>query len=862
MRQIRLNSLGFGSSKIALASAIGLGLAAVPATAQAQTNDADDAVEADDSVIIVTATRRAQDVQNIPLAVTAVSPAELERQAVVNVTQVSQVSPSFSSSNAQNSGGTVVLRIRGVGTTSNNIGFESAVGVFIDGTYQSRPAVALSEFVDVERLEVLRGPQGTLFGRNTSAGALNITTRRPDLNEFGGFVNASYGNFDMYSVQGAVNAPLVQDTLAARFSGAYRKRDGFVRVIDETGEIGRTNEVDQFLVRGQLGYESEGGVRARLIFDYSEVNGNCCAPVEVLKSPLETGGVFGLSGLGAAGGQLVPAATTPFDTDGLNGALDGLTASQTFAQTSNLDQWGVSLEVEVPLGSAADLIYIGSYRDFHSESDSDSDFTTLDLFETGRGPAGLSDGTDIKTMTHELRIQGEALGGSLEWLIGGYYSDEEIDSTAYAALGSQWDQFVGTLLLPSTGGAFGLSPLSLFSGGTNPAGSSSTNRFFQDSKSWSIFTHNTLEIADGFKATVGLRYSDESKDGSFEQLASNPGACPGIVSNVVGAPLNGAPPIPGALVPTILITGCFPFVAPADLAASAVLPLPRTFDGTFSDSELIYTGKLSYEFADPVNVYASFTHGYKSGGFNLDATAAIGGADPRFASEEVDAYEIGMKARMLDNAVTLNVALFHEEFSNFQVLEFTGAQFQTFNVPKAESTGFEIESQIRPSDELNINLGITYTDAEYPGDCATAADALRVQNLCGNPLTNAPQLVGIMGATWTKEINDDLQFFLNGQIRMEDDRRTSTQPSTPPTTPAQLGNTPLLPFDIQDSNTKINLRAGLGQIDGGWGIEAWVTNLTDEVTRGVTFSTTLRSGSRSAFPQEPRMYGITLRGEF
>lgn len=832
----------------------------MPVAAFAQDNDQPEAEEAE-GVIIVTATRRAQDVQDIPVAVTAVSPQELERQAVVNVTQISQVSPSFSSSNAQNSGGTVVLRIRGVGTTSNNIGFESAVGVFIDGTYQSRPAVALSEFVDVERLEVLRGPQGTLFGRNTSAGALNITTRRPDLNEFGGYVNASYGNYDMYSLQGAVNAPIVQDTLALRVSGAVRKRDGFVTVIDETGPIGATNEIDQFLVRGQLGYESEGGVRARLIFDYSEVNGNCCAPVEVLKSPLETGGVFGLAGLGAAGGQLVPAATTPNNNRELNAALDGLTASQNFAQTSNLDQWGVSLEVEVPLGSAADLIYIGSYRDFHSQSASDSDFTTLDLFETGRSPTGQS-GTDIKTMTHELRIQGDALGGSLEWLIGGYYSDEEIDSTAFALLGSQWDPYVGALLLPSTGGAFGANPLTLFSGGTNPAGTSSTNRFTQDSKSWSVFTHNTLEIFDGFRATIGLRYSDESKDGAFEQLASNPGACPGIVSNVVGAPLNGAPSIPGALVPTILITGCFPFVAPADLAASAVLPLPRTFDGRFSDEELIYTGKLSYEFAAPVNVYASFTHGYKSGGFNLDATAAIGGADPSFASEEVDAYELGMKARLLDNAVTLNVALFHEEFTNFQVLEFTGAQFQTFNVPLAESTGFEIESQIRPSDELSINLGITYTDAKYPSDCATSADALRVQNLCGAALTNAPQLVGIMGATWTKEISNDLEFFLNGQVRMEDDRRTSTQPSTPPTTPAQLGNTPLLPFDIQDSNTKINLRAGIGQIDGGWGIEAWVTNLTDEVTRGVTFSTTLRSGSRSAFPQEPRMYGVTLRGEF
>jgi len=175
--------------------------------AMAQDAGADDA-GFENNVIIVTATKRAEDVQDIPLAVTAVSPVELERQGVVNVQNITQVSPSFSTSQAQNSSGTVVLRIRGVGTTSNNIGFESAVGIFIDGAYQSRAGVALSEFVDVERVEVLRGPQGTLFGRNTSAGALNITNKRPELGEFGGFVNATYGNYDHFNLQGAINVPL------------------------------------------------------------------------------------------------------------------------------------------------------------------------------------------------------------------------------------------------------------------------------------------------------------------------------------------------------------------------------------------------------------------------------------------------------------------------------------------------------------------------------------------------------------------------------------------------------------------------------------------------------------------------------
>jgi outer membrane receptor protein involved in Fe transport len=263
----------------------------------AQDNDTVAAPDESDGVIIVTATRRAQDIQDVPIAVTAVGQDELNKQGVVNVQNITQVSPSFSTSNAQIASGSVVLRIRGVGTTSNNIGFESAVGIFVDGAYQSRPGVALSEFVDIERVEVLRGPQGTLFGRNTSAGALNITTNKPDVTSFGGFANATYGNYDLMSVQGAINAPIVEDTLAVRLTGAYRQRDGDVNIVDAAGaSIGESGSIDQFLVRGQLGYESEGGVTGRLIFDYSESDNKCCAAVEVFADTTLEGSLAALGG--------------------------------------------------------------------------------------------------------------------------------------------------------------------------------------------------------------------------------------------------------------------------------------------------------------------------------------------------------------------------------------------------------------------------------------------------------------------------------------------------------------------------------------------------------------------------------------
>ncbi|MCB2083298.1 MAG: TonB-dependent receptor [Sphingomonadaceae bacterium] len=740
------------------------------------------------------------------------------------------------------------MRIRGVGTTSNNIGFESAVGIFIDGAYQSRPGVALSEFVDVERVEVLRGPQGTLFGRNTSAGALNITNKRPDLGEFGGFVNATYGNRDLYSIQGAVNAPLIEDTLALRVTGAYRERDGYYTLVDRNGaEIGESNGADQWLVRGQLGWETESGIRGRIIADYAKSTAPFGAALEVLQSPVETAGLFAAVGLGVRGGMAGPdVAISRFDTGSAQDAVDNRIATVNFEPVTDVENWGVTGEIEVPIGDATDLIYIGSYRKFDSFEAYDSDFSGLDVFNV------TGNDTSIKTMTHELRLQGDAWGGRLQWLVGGYYSDEKIDQAASFALGQDYGELIGALFFGPTGGALGANPLTVLSGGVDPAGTTNTNLYSQDSKSWSIFTHNTLELTDGLDFTVGLRWSDESKDGSFSQGNNNNAICPAILASIA------AGGVPAPLINNVFGTGCFAFTAPADLPQAAVFPLPRTFSGKFKDDELIWTTKLAYELSPNVNTYASFTHGYKSGGFNLDSTAAAGGADPRFASEEVDAYEAGLKARFLDNAVTMNLAIYREEFSNFQVLEFTGAQFQTFNVPKANTQGIEIESTIRPTDGLTINAGVSYTDAEYPEDCAGSLTSVNVTNLCGISLTNAPEIVAITGANYEQDLGNTLKFFINGQVRMESDRRTSTQKFDPADPTAQT----LVPFDEQDGNVKINLRAGIGDIDDAWTIEGWATNITNQITRGVTFNTVLRSGSRSAFIQEPRSYGITLRGKF
>ena len=814
----------------------------------------------DDNVIIVTATRRAQDVQDIPLAVTAIAPEQLEAQRVVNIQQVAALAPSFTSSQAQLASGSVVLRVRGVGTTSNNIGFESAVGIFIDGAYQSRPGVALSEFVDVERVEVLRGPQGTLFGRNTSAGALNITNVRPDVTEFGGFVNAEYGNFDEKSLQGAINVPIVQDTLALRLTGAWRERDGFLTVVDRNGnEVGDTNDVDQWLVRGQIGWDTESGLRGRIIADYSKSQSSCCGAIELYQTPLVGLGAFAAVGLGANGGNGQPfVATAPRDQAGFERALDNRIVSANFAPEADIDNYGVTGEIEFPLSDSADLIFIGSYRKYQSFERYDSDFTGLDIFDVD----ALN--LDIDTWTAELRLQGEAIGGKLNYMIGGFYSDEQIDQSISFSLGADYDRNFGAFL----GAAAGPLPLQTFTG-VNPTGTSNTNRFQQDAKSYAVFTHNSFEITDGLELTLGARYSWEDKSGGFTQTSVNNQVCPATLGAL--GTIGGVNP---ALVPAFIGLGCFGFTAPVNLPQAAALPLPRTFQSEFDDEELIYTVKLGYEISPFVSTYASFTHGYKAGGINLDTTAAVGGANPTFLSEEVDAYEIGVKAQTANRALTLNIAGFYEEFTNFQVLEFTGTAFATFNVPIAETRGVEIESLLRPADGLTINLAATFLEASYPDDCAGTQTSPQVVSLCGNDLTNAPRIIALAGAMWEKPISDDVEFFVSGQVRLEDDQRTSTQAIVTPS-PAQIAALgpdaavaaqPLIVADIQDGKAFVNARAGLRFAGGKYAIEGWVNNLTDEVVRGVTFNTTLRStganNSRSAFTLPPRQYGVTLRAKF
>lgn len=835
------------------------GLGAQNAMAQETRAPAADDAAPDGSEIIVTATLRKENLQKVPIAVTAVTGEALEKRGVNDLKALDSVSPSFSLQGANSESGTAQLRIRGIGTSGNNIGLESAVGIFLDGVYLSRPGVALGDLVDLEQVEVLRGPQGTLFGRNTSSGALNIRTLKPALDRVEGFANATYGNYDHYSLQGGVSAPIITDKLAVRLSGAWRKRDGWETNANGDEEYNR----DRYLVRGQLYWEPNADVSFRLIADYSKSNENCCSPVIIREGSYVAAGLYTAVGLPANGGVAV---------SGPDAVHDRIAASGD-QYIDKQRQWGLSGQLDWQIGDAA-LTSITSYRDYHSETSSDSDGTALNVLvgiNSPFNPAGRLPGyTDIKTFSQELRLAGSAFDDRFDYLVGAYFVDERIEQRLSFAMGPDAQRLFSTIL--KSLGVPGTNPArDIYAAGVDANGTYANNLFNQSSRNWSLFTNNTFHITDAIGFNFGLRYSNDRKRGSFEQISASSNACSAVAANIPNLPASLR-----ALAPLVQSLTCFPLAAKVGSFANA----PVEYDRVFKDEQLVYTLKLTGELGPTTNTYASFSRGYKAGGFNLDPTAAIGGASPAFEAEKVNAYELGIKSQLLDRALTVNLALFHQDFSDFQVLEFTGVQYLTFNVPKVKSSGAELEFTARVSPEFTLSGGLTYTDARYPKDCGGATPPTQVATLCGQSVQNAPKWVTTMAADYSKDIGSDLNFGINASVRMESDRRTAPQ--------ALLGvaagtgtEGPTLnyikgPNDIQDGNAKVNLRAGLGSQSGSWRVELWATNLFDVQTYGVVANTPLRgagalpgainaggaSVSRIAFLQEPRMYGVTLRSKF
>ncbi|EMD83535.1 TonB-dependent receptor [Pacificimonas flava] len=810
--------------------------------------------DASGNAIVITATRRAETIQDVPISVNVVAGDLIENAGVDDVRALQQVSPSLRTGTGQSSATGTSLSIRGIGTGGDNPGFEPAVGVFIDGVYRARAGVAISELPPVERVEVLRGPQGTLFGRNTSAGALNIVTELPEF-DLGGFAQVEYGNQGQLELRGMATGG-VNDVIALRVDGVYRERDGYIRDVNTDREF---NTIDRYGVRAQALVDNADRLTVRIIGDYYKTDEECCYAVNVAPGQVAPvldalGGALGLDGI-----------VTPDSPSDRVAA-----ASPNRDLTERVEDWGVSAEVNYDFDFAT-LTSITAYRDWDALRDQDIDFSGADRAYRDNYSTGLKD------FTQEVRLQGTALDDRLDWLVGGFYLNEELTLTDTVRLGSQAAAFTDTIfasrgfeLFDTYGAAvpeFGqlliapgsplFNPQLAAAAAANPAllaslvnpipvggeGSGQQgDNYTVDTNAIALFTHNVFDITDSLSLTLGLRWNHEEKDISANLLATNP-TCDFFLNPANAAYTQTLTQATGG---AALLLGCNPTVNSE---------FNGDYDGGFSDDEFTGTAKLAYNLNGDLLLYGSYDRGYKAGGYNLDRagfdTALLGGdgaqiEDLQFGAETVDAYEVGFKAS-ISPEFSLNGAAFYQDFTDYQQLVFTGTSFAVENVPKTVSKGVELDANIRPVRDLNMAFGYALTDASFDKDLDLSATPLAGQE--GTQLVNIPRHALTGSITWTPPLTADLDMLFHVDGRFQSEVETSTATSA---------------FGITDNKGYgiVNARIGINTTDGRYRLEAFVENLTNTYYNIASFAVPEQTGTFAVYPSPPRYYGLTARVGF
>lgn len=717
--------------------------AAAPQSAPQQA--ADDQVSGDqgDAQIIVTATRRASPLSDVPIAVSAVSAQAMQNSGASDIRTLNQLAPSLLVSST-GSEANASARIRGIGTVGDNPGLESSVAVFIDGVYRSRTGAGLNELGEIERVEVLRGPQGTLFGRNASAGLINIISKAPE-KTFSARGEVTYGNYDYWRLSGRVTGP-ISDSIALALDGVWSKRDGFYKLVDATGaKIGDTNDRDRYFLRGQALIEPNDALSIRLIGDYTNRDESCCgaAYIETRERLPAAGGGYTtapfnrISAILAGQGGVFPA--DPYDR--------ALTITPGRDYVSKLKDWGVSGEINYDFGGAK-LTSITAYRDYRSRDYGDYDYNRADLLY--RDP---NTQRQFKTFTQELRLQGSAFGDALDWLVGGYYADEKLTLQDNIRFGADYGRFAACRLMAGASAASnftaqqlaacgsGLATQTLITGtqanlnaglatairasliaqgipaaqatavangqaaaistglgnglralAAIPSGAGDTGSlYYQRSRNWALFTHNIVHLTDRLDLTLGLRYTRERKRFSAD-LNNNNATCAALQPALAPIATNAALGSAATLAGGILTLGC---LGNASTSLNALDLNDRISDGEFSG-----TSVLSWKATDDLLLYGSYSKGYKAGGYNLDrfqlgstglnAVPAVFAprtnadvASLRFAAEKVDAFEVGLK--FSQPKWSANIAAFRQEFKNFQLNTFNGTSFVVQNINGCDS---------------------------------------------------------------------------------------------------------------------------------------------------------------------------------
>ncbi|MGA0606402.1 TonB-dependent receptor [Phenylobacterium sp. VNQ135] len=803
----------------AVAAALALG-AAGQAAAQSQPANAARTIDE----VVVTAQLREQSLQDVPIVVTSVNAQQLRDAGIRDIKDLTIAAPGLTVTSTS-SAAITTARIRGIGTVGDNPGLESSVGVVIDGVYRPRNGVAFSDLGEPERIEVLKGPQGTLFGKNTTAGVINIMTKRPSMT-FEADSEATISNYDGFGASIGVTGPIVDDKVAARLFVAARERDGYYKNTARPD----INDQDFYTGRLQVLFEPTDALRVNVAMDYTRRDESCCGAVQIFN-----GATAAIVNALAPGGL-----ANPTDIDAFRDY-----SNRSFKKKITDKGLSVQADWDTPWLDGARLTSITAYRKWRQAGGTDVDWTSADILYSPGYEDPNPGSTAFKTFTQEVRYAGST--DRLNWLVGAFYSEEDLDlHVRTVSYGTQFEPYLSALLS---------SQLPLFTGrpangSTFVAGQGQDDDYHQKEQGFALFTNNSFKVTEQLELTAGPRYTWEEKD--LETFWRNSDGGVGCATALARAQAIGGPvPANGALIRAGGLLGSGPYQL---ICATAGNPrfaqVGRNVQG-LKEEKFTGTVKAAFRFNEQVLAYASYARGYKAGGFNLDriastvqtvpgqATAPV--LDTSFAPELVDSYEIGVKNTLLNNSLLLNATVFYQDYSDFQLNAFNGLVFTVTSVPKVVSKGVDMDFLwFTPVQGLTLNGGVTYAETYYPKSTPVALGG----NLPGARLSLAPLWSGSLAVSYERDLTDDL----TGRIAINAKSVSSYNTGSD-----------LNPIKNQPGFTVVNARVAIGAKDEAWSLEAWAQNLFDEVYYQVAYDAPFQPGSFNAFLGQPRTYGLTLR---
>tara|TARA_B100001109_G_scaffold175604_1_gene143582 strand:+ start:1407 stop:3836 length:2430 start_codon:yes stop_codon:yes gene_type:complete len=657
--------------------------------------------------VIVTATKTEKTLQEVPVAVSVVTSETIDKANVMDIFDLKSVVPSLDARQYQSTINSTFF-IRGFGNGSNNPGIEPSVAVFVDGVYRSKTQSQISDLPMVERIEILRGPQSTLFGKNASAGVINIVTKKPSF-EKSGMVTLGFGKHDSRVAKIYTTGP-INENMAYSFSANFNKRDGHSSN-PVTGKA--VNNRDRVGIRTELLFTPSDDLSIRVTADHDEYDEICCA---VGSTNYGTANVV----TALFGGQIIP--NNPYTEK----------AFFDFDPISDGDNSGLSIYIEKDLENMR-IESITSRRTSYNYEEQDVDFESVDQIDANRLIK------DLEAVTQEIRVFSEN-NEKVNWLLGAYYYQEDMEYTNSIYFGSLWRGYIDALApgaLAGVAAAFGIPNSMLFAAGQGVKEFST-----QDNSTTSIYAQLDISLSDKLNALIGASYIEDEKSVSINQVNTD------IFSNLdfVGA---GTMALIGAGIPpaqaAVLATD--PNYNPL-LGLQGIQFLPQFVnypnaaqDGKSKDDNIDYTFKLSYLLNESTTIYGGVSTGYKATAWNISrdslpdavetaALAAAGtpvgpntGLGRRYADpEESEVFEIG--AKILLPSGYLNIAIFDQKIEGFQSNTFVGTGFILANAGSQSSEGYEFDLVMSPTESIDLAISGLFMDPIYDSFPNSAAGDL------------------------------------------------------------------------------------------------------------------------------------------